>query len=343
MPKLGVGIVGLGWVSGEYVKGFTRNPETEVAALCSRSLDKAQAKAKEVGPQCRAYADYAAMLADDRVKIVAICTPHPLHPAQAIAAAKAGKHIVIEKPVAIDLENLRAMRDAVRKAKVRTVVSFELHWNPLVVTLKKLLADRAVGNVYYVEVDYIHGIGPWYGQYPWNRLKAWGGSSLLTAGCHSADALRCFAGADAVEVTAYANTSPENPLKYEYPPNTVAIVRFKNGVIGKVASLVEYVGPYYLPITILGDQGSIRNNTIFSKKLFPGQTGYATIPTICPDSGDVTHHPFQGEVDHFVECVKDGKESFLNLEEAIKTHEICFAADLSAEKGMPVKLPLLPQ
>lgn len=342
MAKIGVGIVGLGWVAGEYVKGFSRNPETEVVALCSRSLDKAKAKAQEAGPGCRAYDNYSAMLADDRVKIVAVCTPHPQHPPQTIEAAKAGKHIVIEKPVAIDLESMKAMRDAVRQAKVRTIVSFELHWNPLVTIIQKLLSDKAIGNVYYAEVDYIHGIGPWYGQYPWNRLKAWGGSSLLTAGCHSADALRTFAGADAVEVSAYANTSPQNPLQYEYPPNTVAIVKFKNGVIGKVASLIEYVGPYYLPITVLGDQGSIRNNTVYSKKLFPGQTHYATIPTICPDSGDVTHHPFQGEIDHFVDCVKNNHESFLNLEDAIKTHEICFAADLSAQKGAPVKLPLLP-
>jgi predicted dehydrogenase len=343
MSKLGVGVVGLGWVSGEHVKAFARNPHTEVVALCSRDLAKAREKAKAVGPACRAYDDYEKMLADPRVQIVSICTPHPLHAAQGIAGAQAGRHLVIEKPVALNVRDLKALRDAVRKAKVRSVVSFVLRWNPLFTILKRLLDEKAIGDLYYAEVDYLHGIGPWYPQHHWNHKKAWGGSSFLTAGCHAMDGVRWFVGGEAAEVCAYSNTSPKNPIGYEYPPNTVAIVKFRNGVIAKSASMVECVGPYVFPITLLGDQGTIRNNAVFSKKLFPGQTHFATIPTICPDSGDVTHHPFQGEIDHFVEGIRSRKGGHCDLEDAVKTHEICLAADLSAATGKPVKLPLLPK
>ena len=73
----------------------------------------------------------------------------------------------------------------------------------------------------------------------------------------------------------------------------------------------------------------------------PGQTDFATIPTILPDSGDVTHHPFQGEIDHLVDCILNDKESSANVEDGVKTHEICLAAEISAREGGSVKLPLL--
>ncbi|MBI3962325.1 MAG: Gfo/Idh/MocA family oxidoreductase, partial [Deinococcus sp.] len=191
--KLGAGIVGLGWVAGEYIKGFAHRGDTEVVTLCSRDLSKAKAVAKQHGLEnCTAYDDYEKMLEDERVGLVAICTPHPQHAPQTIAAAQAGKHIIIEKPVAINLKDLKAMRDAVRKAKVKTVVSFVLRWNPLFETVKRLLAEKSLGDLYYGEVDYLHGIGPWYGQYSWNIKKDMGGSALLTAGCHAVDGLRWF-------------------------------------------------------------------------------------------------------------------------------------------------------
>ena len=341
MRKLGIGVVGLGWVAGEHIKAFQKNAHCEVVAVCSREMGKAKAKAAEIGPKCKPYSSYARMLADDRVDVVSICTFHPLHPEQTIAAAAAGKHVLIEKPVALDLKNLKAMRDAVRKAKVKSVVSFVLRWNPLFTIIKEQLARKAIGDLFYAEVDYWHGISSIYRQYNWNRMKEYGRSSLLTAGCHAVDGLRWFVQDEAVEVSAYANTSDGNPMNYEYHPNMISIIKFKSGKIGKVASSVEYIGPYVFNIALLGNAGTIRNNQIFSKTQFPGQTHYAAIPTVLPDSGDVSHHPFVGEVNHLVDCVLKDKESHVNLDDAVKTHEICLAADQSAATGKPVKLPLM--
>jgi predicted dehydrogenase len=71
-----------------------------------------------------------------------------------------------------------------------------------------------------------------------------------------------------------------------------------------------------------------------------GQRGWATIPTILPDSGDVSHHPFKDQANHFVDCILNGRESLCNLEDAALTHEICFASEISAREGRPVTLPL---
>ena len=338
--RMGVGIVGIGWVAGEHIKSFEKNPHTQVRGLTSRRRESAENQQRGLGAHCRVYDSYEEMLKADDIRIISICTPPPLHPEQTIKAAAAGKHILIEKPVALNHQDLLAMRDAVRKAQVRTLVSFVLRWNPLFETIKALLAEKAIGEVFYGEVDYYHGIGPWYGQYQWNVKKEMAGSALLSAGCHAVDGLRWFMGEEAVEVCAYSATSPNNPLKYEYPPNTVCIIKFAGGKIGKVAASIECRMPYVFNIHLLGDGGAIVNNKLHSLKLLPGQTNFATIPTVLPDSGDVTHHPFDGEIDHFVECIVQNKESHANLEDTVKTHEICFAADISAREGRPVKLPL---
>jgi len=340
MKELGAGIVGTGWVSGEYIRAFEANAHVEVRGIVSREKARAQAKAAEAGLKaCRAYGRLEEMLGDRDIHIVALCTPHHLHVEQGVAAAQAGKHLVLEKPVALDLAGLRALQAAVRAAKVKTVVSFVLRWNPLFENIRALLADNAIGPVFYAEVDYLHGIGPWYKQYEWNVKKSMGGSSLLTAGCHAVDGLRWFVQKRAVEVFAYANFSHNNPLHYEYEPNSVTLVKFEDGTLGKVASSVECIQPYVFHINLLGEQGTIRNNQVFTKR-WPGQKGWATIPTILPDSGDVTHHPFREEINHFVDCLLNNRESHANLEDAAQTHEICLASEISAREKRPVALPL---
>ena len=340
MKSLGVGIVGTGWVSGEHIKAYGVNPHTEVRGIVSREKARAEAKAREHQlSRCRAYDRLEEMLADPDIHIVSLCTPHHLHVPQGIAAAKEGKHLLIEKPVALDLQGFRELLAAVRAAKVKTVVSFVLRWNPLFETIRALLKDGTVGRLFYAEVDYLHGIGPWYAQYAWNVKKETGGSSLLTAGCHAVDGLRWFVGRQAVEVFSFSNFSAQNPLRYEYEPNSVTVVKFEDGTLGKVASSIECVMPYVFNIELLGDQGSIRNNQVFSKR-WVGQRGWATIPTILPDSGDVTHHPFREEVNHLVDCILSDRESHASLEDSVQTHEICFASEISTREKRPVFLPL---
>jgi len=340
MKEFGVAILGTGWVAGSHIAAFEGNPHTEVRAILSREKDRAAAKAAEHHlTHCRAYDQLEDLLADPAVHIVSICTPHHLHVRQGVAAANAGKHLVLEKPVALDLAGLRELQAAVRAAGVKTVVSFVLRWNPLFETIRALLADGVVGRLFYGEVDYPHGRGPWYKQYEWNVTKTMGGSSLLTAGCHAVDGLRWFMGRRAAEVFAYSNFSAQNPLRYEYEPNSVTLVKFEDGTLGKIASSIECVMPYAFDIQLLGDEGTIRNNQVFSRR-WVGQRGWATIPTILPDSGDVSHHPFRDQVNHFLDCILNSHESHANLEDAAMTHEICFASEISAHQRQPVRLPL---
>jgi predicted dehydrogenase len=334
--NLGVAIIGAGWVSGEHIRAYQANPHTRVVGIFTRTPDRARQRIAEFGLDgARVYDSFDQALADPDVHLVSICSPPNEHPAQTIAAARAGKHLLIEKAVANNIADLRAMCQAVREANVRTVVSFVLRWNPQFQLLTRLLDQEAIGKVFYAEVDYWHAIGPWYAQYAWNVKREVAGSALLSAGCHAVDAIRWFVRDEIVEVSAYSNRVNQ---EYEYDTNIVAAVKFAGGAIGKISTSLDVSGPYMFNIDLLGEKGTIRDNRIMAKAHFPGQTDWIEVPTIRPDSGDVTHHPFQGEIDHFVECVLTGTESHVSLFDAAKTHEVCYAMDLSAAEGRAVRV-----
>ncbi len=361
MKKFGVLIHGAGWVSTQHIAAYQHNPHTEILAVSSRTLEEARHRIAESGlADVACYDNLDQALAHPGVDIVSICTPQHIHCANVLAAARAGKHLVIEKPVGISPAELQQMRDAVRQAGVRTVVSFVLRWNPLFQNIKRMMAGDALGRPYYVEADYLSHNGSWWGGWNDARSVGQGVSAMLVAGCHAIDALRWFAAlgefeaATPVEVFAmrggYRKGSPHeyNPLTnswredappMEYDGLEVALVKFSNGVLGKVSVNSDCIMPYRFPIRVFGSKGSVFDNRIWSHQ-FPGQKNWEELPGICPDSSDVRHHPFQREMDHFVECIQSNRESHCNLEDAVKTHEVVFAALRSYETRRPVRLPL---
>lgn len=333
METLGVGIIGCGWVAEEYIKAFSEDPRSEIRALAGRSTEKPEAYRRKYGLDCRVTTDAEATVARDDIDVVVVCTPHDVHTPYVVAAATSGKHIIIEKPVALTIEDVRRQQAAVKEAGVKTMVSFVLRWNPLLLCIDRLLDQEAFGNVFLVEVDYMHRI--WCSPDHWYGTRARGGSSMLAAGCHAVDAMRWFARSEAVEVNAY-QVKTENPA--EYPGTTAALVQFENGKIGRTTSCFDARMPYVFHVGVYGTEGSIRNEKVFAPKVFPGQTGFMTIPTICPDSGDVSLHPFRTEVQRFLDAIVNDTRPMPDLEDAVKTMEICLAADRSAEEGRPVRI-----
>lgn len=357
--SFGVLLLGAGWVSSQHAAAYRHNPHTRVLAICDRDPEKARQRAASSGlGEVTCYDEVAKALAHPGVDLVSICTPQHLHCGHVLAAAAAGKHMVIEKPVAVNAAELRDMREAVQQAGVRTVVSFVLRWNPLFRTLKAMIADGAVGRPYCVEADYLSYNGSWWSGWNDARTEAQGVSAMLVGGCHAVDALRWFAApgqfeaATPVEVFSFAGgarkgTSREyNPVTnswiegappMEYDGLEMVLVKFANGVIGKVTVNAECVMPYRFPLRVFGTEGTVMDNRIWSPK-YPGQTDWVSIPTILPDSSDVAHHPFQGEIDHLVECLQQGRESHCDLADAIQTHEIVFAALESRRRNAPVRI-----
>lgn len=338
MAKFQVGIVGLGWAASGHIPAFNANPECEVAAVCT-SKDPAAARAM-AGSDVAVYSDYAEFLKHPGLDVVDICTPHHLHASQAIAAAGAGKHLMIEKPIATTRADLLAMHEAITAAGVFSTVYFELRFIPHMTLVKSLMTQGLLGHVHHFEVDYYHGIGPWYGQHGWNVQKEIGVSALVTAGCHALDAMLFFADRPVAEVFAYGTRSTADWARdYQYDSTSVTLLKFADGTLGKCVSCVDCRQPYVFNIHLVGSEGTLLGNKL-SSTLIKGvnKEEWIEIPTTEATSGDVLDHPYPPQVDHFMECLKTGQDSFLNFAEAFKTHEVIFASNQSLETGQPVRV-----
>lgn len=361
---LGVGISGIGWCAAEHIKAFQRNPHVELRFLHGRDEGRARAKLAGYGvqaPGARFTRRYEDLLEAPDVDIVSITTPNHLHAAQAVAAARAGKHIVLEKPTGLDTRELSRIRDAVRRAGVRTIVSFELHYNPYLRFVHWLRSSGRLGRVRYARVQYLSRVTDWYSGWSWVRTRASGRSHLLAAGCHAVDALRWLSGMEPVEVSAYHTRFTKG---YEWPTTIEANLKLEGGALGHVTSSTDFMLPYTFGVELMGDRATVRDTLLAWKdepldleelrsanpfgdvRLSPATYGSGSpaigIECVMPDSADVSHHPFQGEIDELVDAVQRGRETHLSVFDAQKTMEVCLAADRSAEKGgRPVRLPLI--
>jgi predicted dehydrogenase len=371
MPKrLGVGIVGIGWVAAQHLKAFLANPHVEVRLLCGRDESRARSRLAEAGvdvPGAGFTRHYADLLESHEVDIISIATPNHLHAWQAVAAARAGKHLLLEKPTGLDLGELRQIRDAVRHAGVRTIVSFELHYNPYLQLARWLRASGRLGRIVFARFQYLSRVTDWYSGWSWVRTARSGRSHLLAAGCHAVDALRWCSGLEIQEVSARA---AKITTGYQWPTTIVAHMtlsaagRAGRPALGQLVSSTDFQMPYAFDVELMGDRATLRDDLLLwndepvdladLRRACPiadvtftedqTVTGAAAIRITCdmPGSADVSHHPFQGEIDELVACVLEGRETHLNVFDAQKTMEACIAADRSAERGgRVVRLPLL--
>ncbi len=341
MKKYNVGIIGYGWVATAHIAAINATSSARVTAVySSRELDSAKLSLKHGGP-ITAYRSLKKMLANPDIDVISVCGYPYDHAAHVIAAARAGKHLIIEKPLALNAKHLRAMQKAVKQARVKTCVCFECRYSSQFLATKAIIDSGLLGKLHYGEVDYYHGIGPWYGQFRWNTRKDAGGSSLLTAGCHALDALLLCMDSEVAQVTSYDTRSKSKIFApYEYTTTSVTILEFKNGSIGKCAAVVDCLQPYYFHTHLVGSEGSLLDNKFHSQKLAGlNRHAWSNVSMKMLDSGDVSDHPYQTQFEAFFEALAEGREMPLtSLDDAARSHEVIFAADRSAKERKAIKL-----
>ena len=275
MTALGVGISGIGWCASEHIKAFLKNPHTRVRFLHGRDEGRVRANLARYGvqvPDARFTKRYEDLLESDEVDIVSITTPNHLHAAQAVAAARAGKHFVLEKPTGLDTRELVAIRDAVRKARVRTIVSFELHYNPYLRFVHWLRASGRLGRIRFARLQYLSRVTDSYAGWKWVRTRKSGRSHLLAAGCHAVDALRWCSGLEPFAVSAFHTRFTKG---YQWPTTIVANLELEGGALGHVTSSTDFMLPYTFGVELMGDKATLRDTLIAWKDQPRGPRGAA--------------------------------------------------------------------
>jgi UDP-N-acetyl-2-amino-2-deoxyglucuronate dehydrogenase len=340
-----VAIIGYGWAATAHIAAINATRQAQVTAVwSSRRLDSAQVSAQH-GCPITVHTDLDAMLAGAEIDVVDITGYPNQHADHFVRSARAGKHIIVEKPLAVEWSDVLDMKKAVADSRVRTCVCLECRFSSQFLATKAVIDSGLLGRLHYGEVDYYHGIGPWYGQYRWNTRRELGGSALLTAGCHALDALLLCMDSEVEEVTSYA-TQSENPAfsAYEYRTSSTTILKFRNGSVGKCAAIVDCLQPYYFHTHLVGSEGSLLDNKFHSQKLEGlNRHAWSQLSMRMLDSGDVADHPYQTQFQAFFDALDAGKDMPLtNFSEAFVSHRVIAAADKSADERRPVKIAEIP-
>jgi len=341
MSDLNVGIVGLGWVAEAHIEAFKAVNGATVSAICSRRAHEPSDLEAKYGLSLKPYQDYQAMLDDPELDVIDICTPNGHHADQAVLAAEAGKHLIIEKPAALNWQDAKRIQAAVEKAGVQASVCFEGRFAGQFSLARSVIDHGLLGDIHYAEVDYFHGIGPKTRQFSWNTKRDLGGSSLLTAGCHALDMLLFLVDSPVESVTSLSTNSRNADFSaYEYDTTIVTLLRFANGSLGKVASVIDSVQPYYFHSHIVGSSGSLLDNKFYSNK-FEGLESkrWTELETTSLASGDRADHPYIPMFQAFVDGVIQGVPMpRTDLATALESHRVIFAADQSAAERRTVAL-----
>lgn len=348
---IGFGVVGLG-MGRQHCKALSTARGTRLVAVCDSDPERLNPVAESYG--VKAYTDYAEMLRDPEIEGVCVATPSGMHAEMAMVAAAAGKHLLIEKPVDIDLERIRRLIATVRQHGVKAAVVFQTRTIPVFKRLKALVDSGRLGTLIGV-----HAILPWYraDSYFQGVHGSWrgtwamdGGGSLMNQGVHTVDLIQWMAG----PVSAVSGRFGVYAHDIETEDKAVAILRFANGALGTLTTTTAaYPGSDRI-FLIHGTRGTVQiNDHLVSWKLVDDKDGAeeremmafygppaarAEVVTVASDPLAVgaTGHVFH--VEDLAEAIRDNREPYTAIETAVHAVEIILAVYESGRSGREVIL-----
>ena len=336
-----VAIIGCGWAGERHARAFAQCG-VEIGWAVDVLLARARALSASLSEQVRVSTDYREALADPTLEAVDICLPHDLHAEVAIATARAGKHILCEKPLAATLEETDQMIAAAGQAGVILMVAENEHFHPAIRKIRALLDEGVIGKPALLQMTrqcYLRRSfmedRPWF-----LNAKSAAGGVMMAGGVHDFEKARILIGE--VE-SVYSLRAPQRFLELEGDDTSVAVVRFCNGVVGTfvqsfiMKSLVTAAGPEIHTVRIDGELGSISLDDGHTIRIYSEQEQWKVGQSVIQHEVHVPEQDtFLLEVQHFIECVHAGKEPSTSGREERKPLEVVLAAYKSMETGKPV-------
>lgn len=253
--NLNFAILGCGRIGQRHAKHIVKN--SQLVAVCDTDKEKANSLANEY--KTTAYYDIEDLLSsEESIDVVAVCTPNGLHANHTIKSLKAGKHVLCEKPMSINVHDCGKMIHAAEQANKRLFIVKQNRFNPPVVAIKNLIDEGKLGKIYTVQLNCFWNRNPaYYNTSDWKGTKALDGGTLYTQFSHFVDLLYYMIG-DVKEVHAYgANFNHHEEIEFE--DNGVVILKFYNGALGTVNFTINSYGKNMEgSITIFAEKGTVK-------------------------------------------------------------------------------------
>lgn len=347
--SLGVGIVGCGMISHFHAKAVADTRGAKLVACTSRRMEQAEAFAKEHGGA--AYASVDEMLENPDLDIVAICTPSGAHRDPAIAAAKAGKHVIVEKPLEITLKRCDAIINACEKNNVVLSTIFPSRFHESSKLLKKAIdsgrfGQLSLGDAYvkWFRSQEYYDSGAWRGTWDLD-----GGGALMNQAIHCVDLLTWLMG-PVDQLTAQTATLAHKRIEVE--DVATASLRFKNGALGVIEATTAAFPGALKKIEIHGSTGSVvieeediktwqfKKSTAADKKLLDRFSNNNKTGGGASDPSAIGHAAHAEQFRDVIRAIKKGEKPKIDGHEGRLSVEIILAIYKSAETGKVVKFPL---
>lgn len=352
MSKIKVGIIGAGSISESHMNSYQKNPDAEIVAICDLNEERAKAAAQKYGA-AHTYTDYNELLANPEIDAVSICTWNNSHAEISIAAIKAGKHVLVEKPLCRTVEEALNVQKAVRSSDKLLQVGFVRRYDPNIGLLQEFIQKDEFGELYYAKASILRRLGNPGGWFADKERS--GGGPLIDIGVHVIDLCWYMLGRPKVKSVSgnvYHKLGNRSNVKhlsfykaadYDASKNTVedlanALIRFENG-----ASLMVDVS---FSLHAKKDEAGVR--------IYGTKGGFEIDPevVIVTEKNDVMVNiepqidhkgfnfaaAFQNEIDQFILNIQNNREPISPVEDGLELMKILTGIYESAEKGVEIQL-----
>ncbi|WLR61472.1 Gfo/Idh/MocA family protein [Guptibacillus hwajinpoensis] len=328
MKKLKVAVIGCGSIARRrHLPEYNAEENVEIVAVCDVVKERAEEMVSLYGGT--AYTDYLTLLEDDEIDAVSVCLPNALHAPVSIAALKAGKHVLCEKPMATSIEEAKAMNEAAEINGKKLMIAHNQRFVASHVKAKELIERGEIGKIYSFRTTFGHpgperwsidGADSWF----FDKERAFIGA-MGDLGVHKSDLMRYLLG-EIVEVGAFVETKAKDNTDVD--DNAVCILKTETGVIGTLAASWSYVSGGDNSTVIYGENAVLRleddpkhslvvqykNGDVVKYELQKIQTNEA--------GGQQTTHV----VENFVECIVNNTVPAVSGEEGMKSLQVILAA-----------------
>lgn len=351
MEKVKIGIIGTGSISNMHMSGYTRMKNVEVIAACDINEERVKEFAQKYNIP-NIFTDYNKMLEMEELDAVSVTTWNNIHAPASIAALNAGKHVLCEKPLALNADQAREMVEAAEKSEKILMVGFCRRFGDNAKALKEMIDGGDLGKIYYAKTGCLRrwgNPGGWF-----SDKERSGGGPVIDLGVHMIDLVRYLSGKPkVVSVTAstfnHLGMKPEvrgigkyNSADYsEYndvEDCATSIIKFDNGMtLFFETSWVQNIKEDVLYLELFGDKAGAKMEP--ELELYESKYNYLrnTKPLLNPD-GSGFEHNFIEEVKHFISCITDGTTNLNPAEDGLELMKIIDAIYKSSETGHEVIL-----
>lgn len=352
MSKLKFAIIGCGRISYKHIEAIVSNfEEIELVSLCDVEKEKAEVRKKEyaekIGKEVSisVYEDYKKMLDNEEIDVVSIATESGYHPEIAIDTMNKGKHVIVEKPMALSIVDADRMIKAAKDNNVKLCVSHQNRFNKSIHMLREAVEKDRFGRIINgtARILWNRNMG-YYTQAPWRGTWKLDGGTLMNQCIHNIDLLQWMLGGEVDTVYSQCDTFLRDIEAEDFG---AVVLRFKNGAIGIIeGSACVYPQNLEETLSIFGEKGTVCIGGIAVNKIENWRFGDDLDneeDIIKSQEGDPDsvygfgHIPLYKDM---IDAINENREPLINGEEGKKGMSIILAAYKSRKTGLPVKFPL---